>query len=330
MERLNDGLTTSWSDNFMSSARPFAILRADYARWLDTERRMSPRTARNYLHTLDLFSDFLSGHLGEAITGTTFGALETRDFRAFLALRKGEGLTAQTLRLDLSAIKSFYRFLRKETGMTNPALAALRSPKLPPRLPKPLTRPDMDAMIGSAADPEKGWENARDVAMLTLLYGMGLRVSEALDLTWAEGDMGNSLTVTGKGSKSRMLPVLPQVKQAIATYRKAVLADQTARHFIARWDGQVPPLFWSKTGRAMTPRMAQELTATLRRGLGLPATVTPHALRHSFATHLLGEGADLRALQELLGHSSLAATQRYTQVDTDTLLKTYRSAHRRG
>ena len=325
----------------MSEALSFQQHCRDYERYLLTERRLSPRTARNYGHSLDLFTDFLVAHTGEAVTLDLLGRLETRDFRAFLAQRKGDPgrkgqLTAQTMRLDLSAIKSFYRYLRRETGLTNPGLAALSSPKLPPRLPKPLTRPDMGRMIAEAGKVDApdweapNWEAKRDAALLTLLYGMGLRISEALSLSWAEGDMGEALTITGKGGKSRMLPVLPQVRDGVAAYRLALEADEKAATYPVTWAGSTPPLFFSRTGRAYTARMAQETIARLRRALDLPETVTPHALRHSFATHLLGEGADLRALQELLGHASLAATQRYTQVDTDALLKAYKSAHPRS
>lgn len=306
-----------------------AVTLRDYERHLVDERRMSPRTCRNYLHTLELFTGFLAGHREEALSVALFGRLETRDFRAFLAMRKNDGVSAPTLRLDISAIKAFYRYLRREAGITNPALTALRAPKLPPRLPRPLTRPDMDRMITEAGKADTGWEAARDAALMTLIYGLGLRISEALSLSWAEGDLGEALEITGKGSKSRLLPVLPQVREAVGAYQAALRADERACHFVTLWEGDAPPLFWSKTGKAFTPRMAQAVTAQLRRALGLPDNVTPHALRHSFATHLLGEGADLRALQELLGHASLAATQRYTQVDTDALLKAYRSAHPR-
>jgi integrase/recombinase XerC len=312
-------------------------LRSAFTEKMQVELKRSGHTARNYNHTLDLFEAFLTDHL-ESFQGTEdLMALEARDFRAFLALRKKEGLAAQSLRLDLSAIKSFYKFIHQTTGLHNPALATVRGPKLPPRLPRPLAATDTDKICTGAAntDTQSDWENARDTALVTLIYGTGLRVTEALSLNWEDLPIKNSLVITGKGNKQRMVPVLDTVTKAVTAYTKELNKDKTAKAYPVTWnphtnDNRTAPLFYSRTGKAFTPRMAQKLMARLRDKLGLPPSATPHALRHSFATHLLAAGGDLRAIQELLGHSSLAATQRYTAVDAEALLATYRKAHPRG
>ena len=318
----------------MAPARDFAALRKEFATWLEAERRMSVYTQRNYLHTLDAFAGFLREHTGDALSLDGLGRLEARDFRSFLAKRRMEGLSARSRRLDVSALRAFYRYLRKAHHLSNPALATVRAPKLPPRLPKPLNRQDAeDLCTAPTAAPARGaWETARDQALLTLLYGAGLRISEALSLDWIDVPFTDSLTIHGKGGKTRLVPVLPQVRDAVMRYVTALERDATATIYPARFDAreEAPPLFFSTRGERYSPRMAQKLIQSLRGALGLPESVTPHALRHSFASHLLSSGGDLRAIQELLGHSSLAATQRYTAVDADALQQVYRQAHPRG
>ena len=308
---------------------------------LRVELRYSKHTLRNYNHTLDLFTAFLTPHLGHPPSIDDLMALSIRDFRGFLVQRKSAGLSAHSLRLDISAIKSFYKFIHQTTGLHNPALATLRGPKLPPRLPRPLAQIDTDKLCHGAAniDTRSKWENARDTALLTLLYGAGLRISEALLLDWVDVPLQQHLTLTGKGNKQRMVPLLPQVRNALKKYKSAVEHDKVAGNFPVLWEpAQNPeedspraiPLFWSKTGKIYSARMAQKLMQRMRISLGLPASATPHALRHSFATHLLAAGGDLRTIQELLGHTSLAATQRYTAIEAEALLEIYRSAHPRG
>lgn len=333
----------------LNAALTITQLRSGYTARLEGERRLSPYSLRNYNHTLDLFIAFLQDHTGEVITAPLLAELEARDFRAFLAMRTMAGLAAPSLRLDLSAIKGFYRYIQMQTGLNNLALGAVRGPKLPPRLPKPLTRHDASTLCAAtnphpsaeqaSHKPKDGktlphkdkpaWQRARDHALLTLLYGAGLRISEALSLRWQDAPLAQSLTIYGKGGKTRIVPVLDQVRTTIADYQRALEQDREARLFPASFE-QVPPLFYAARGGKYSPRMAQKLIQELRIALALPESATPHALRHSFATHLLSSGGDLRSIQELLGHSSLSATQRYTAVDADGLQKIHRQAHPRG
>ncbi len=221
----------------------------------------------------------------------------------------------------MSVLRNFVRFLQRRGLAATTALAALRAPKLPAAVPKPLTIADAVAVVDSAAEfTREGWQKKRDTALLALIYGCGLRLSEALGLSRAEAPSGEALTVTGKGGKTRQLPVLPAVREAIADYLAACPYAPGAEY----------PLFVGARGGPLHPRLVQKQMEALRGYLGLPATATPHALRHSFATHLLGAGGDLRAIQELLGHASLSTTQRYTSVDTERLLAIYDDAHPRA
>lgn len=300
-----------------------------YLATLETQRRYSAHTLRNYGHTLGLFIDFCTDHLDAPLQVQDVDTLEARSFRAFLAQRRGEGVGAATLRLDLSALRGFFRYLQRETGHYPKSLARIRAPKLPERLPRPVSEGDMGKLLTSST--ANGWQGARDTALLALLYGAGLRISEALSLTMDDTPLGDHLTLTGKGGKMRQVPILPVVREAVAAYRAALRSDKKAGLYEIQWtEDTPPPLFFSATGRRYTPRMAQKLIQSLRQTLGLPDDTTPHALRHSFATHLLARGGDLRAIQELLGHGSLAATQRYTKVDAAQLMAAYRHAHPRG
>mgnify|MGYP001546539501 CR=1 FL=1 len=302
---------------------------------IETQKYYSPYTIRNYDHTLTLFGTFLTEHLGHTPHLADLGALRVMDFRAFLASRKNEGLGASTLRGHLSAIRSFYKFLRKTHNLDNPELKTLRSPKLPPRLPRPLARQDAEDVRDTLAEKHQqqdDWQAARDLALVTLLYGAGLRISEALALNWTDAPFGDSVRITGKGGKTRLVPLLPAIHDAIARYRTALWADKKAQSYPDLWDETVEPtpLFFSARGKKLSSRMAQKTMQDLRTQLGLPDSATPHALRHSFATHLLSASGDLRAIQELLGHSSLAATERYTAVDNEELLRAYKAAHPRA
>jgi integrase/recombinase XerC len=293
-----------------------------WSAWLGAERRASPHTVAAYGRDLKAFLDFLVEHLGELPSLASLAALRPADFRAFQARRAGEGLTKTSLARGLSVLRGFFRFLDRRGLVANPALAAVRTPKLPVSVPKPLTAADAAATLDLAEDDERSpWIGKRDLAILTLLYGCGLRLAEALSLTRREAPLApGKLVLTGKGNKQRMVPILPAVAEAVAAYVAA------CPHPLER-NG---PLFVGVRGGALNPRLVQRRMAELRGLLGLPGTATPHALRHSFATHLLVGGGDLRAVQELLGHASLSTTQRYTAVDADRLLAVYDKAHPRA
>jgi integrase/recombinase XerC len=289
--------------------------------WLSAERRASPHTIAAYGRDLGLFLDFLTGHLGALPGLAAIDELLPADFRAYLAQRAGAGIERSSLARNLSVLRGFVRFLQRRGLAATSALTALRGPKLPPAVPKPLFIADALATVDAAANlPRTAWQGKRDTALLALIYGCGLRLSEALGLTRAEAPLGEMLTVIGKGRKERQLPVLPAVRAAIADYLAA------CPHVLAA-DG---PLFVGARGGPLHPRLVQRQMTALRRYLQLPDTATPHALRHSFATHLLAAGGDLRAIQELLGHASLSTTQRYTSVETERLLAIYDDAHPRA
>jgi integrase/recombinase XerC len=288
--------------------------------WLAGERRASPHTVAAYGRDLAFFLDFLTEHLGELPELSTFARLLPADYRAFLAHRAAEVERASIAR-GLSVVRTFIRFLERRGLAASPALAVLRAPKLPRSVPKPLSVVDAAEMIEAPTELVTSvWQAKRDVALLTLLYGCGLRLSEALGLKRSEAPRGDLITITGKGRKQRLVPVLPAVREAIADYLAACPYALAA-------DG---PLFVGARGGPLHPRIVQRQMQALRGMLGLPETATPHALRHSFATHLLGGGGDLRAIQELLGHASLSTTQRYTSVETERLLAVYDSAHPRA
>jgi integrase/recombinase XerC len=288
--------------------------------WLGGERRASAHTVAAYGRDLAGFLDFLTRHLGEPPGLATIGRLLPADYRAWLAFRSAE-VERSSIARGLSVVRGFIRFLDRRGLASSPALAVLRAPKLPASVPKPLSVRDAAELIEAPAGMgARAWQASRDIAVFTLLYGCGLRISEALGLTRAEGHRGEQIVITGKGNKQRLVPVLPAVRQAIADYLAACPYPLPA-------DG---PLFVGARGGPLSPRLVQRQMESLRRALGLPETATPHALRHSFATHLLGGGGDLRAIQELLGHASLSTTQRYTSVDTQRLLAVYEAAHPRA
>jgi integrase/recombinase XerC len=310
---------------------PFAAaeVAAEIGRWLahlGAERRMSDKTLDAYRRDVHQFVAFLAEHLGRRVTLKSLAGLAPADVRAFMASRRAGGTSSRSLMRNLAGARSFARFLEREGKGKVGALSAVRTPKVAKTLPKPLgiaaakRLPDVDLRAGEEREP---WVIARDAAVLALLYGSGLRISEALGL--ARGAVpapgkGDSLTVIGKGRKTRMVPVLQQVLVLIADYVAACPYDLPA-------DG---PLFVGAKGGPLSPRIIQLVMERMRGVLGLAETATPHALRHSFATHLLARGGDLRAIQELLGHASLSTTQIYTAVDTEQLLSAYRAAHPRA
>lgn len=309
---------------FLVTAAPG--LRQAALEWIDhlgRERRLAAKTLEAYSRDLEQFFAFLTGHLAEPPKLEDISALKTADLRAFMARRRTDGVGAKTLGRQIAALRSFARFCQKRGYAETTAFTSVRPPKQPKGMPKALSISDAGALIDTAeAMAEEPWIAARDVAVLTLLYGCGLRISEALGLTRAEAPIGmvEVIRVTGKGGRERVVPVLPAVRRAVEAYLKAcplVLAPSG-------------PLFRGARGGPLSPRIIQMAIERVRGGLGLEASATPHALRHSFATHLLGRGGDLRTIQELLGHASLSTTQVYTNVDADRLLDIYRRAHPRA
>jgi len=283
---------------------------------------MSGKTLEAYARDMGQFAQFMGDHLGGAPSNRDLAELTVSDFRAFLARRRNQGVESRTLARQLSSLRSFYRHAERKGLFRNPALSALRSPKLPHAVPKPLS-PEKARQVAKgdalATDETPRWVLARDQAVLTLLYACGLRISEALNLTTAQAD-ATTLSIIGKGNKTRLVPLLPAARDAIALYRDLCPFALSPNE----------PMFRGVKGGPLNARNIQLLIARLRGALGLPETATPHALRHSFATHLLANGADLRVIQELLGHASLSTTQVYTEVNRAHLLAQYRKAHPRA
>lgn len=292
-----------------------ADLLAEWRDHLARDRRRSPHTVRAYLAAAQRLI---------AATGCSdwqsAAAIDAQGLRAQLAGRRAEGIGNASAARELSALKGFVAYARERAGHVDAAPPRVRGPRIRKGLPRPIT-PDEAANLADlvAADAAEPWIGARDRAVLLLLYGAGLRIAEALSLTGGDLPLGETLTVTGKGGKQRVVPILPVVAAAVADYVRQ-----------CPWPvGKRDPIFRGAKGGVLNQGMVQKAVARARVALGLPATATPHALRHSFATHLLGAGADLRSLQELLGHVSLGSTQIYTKVDAVTLLDTYRAAHPR-
>lgn len=284
-------------------------------------RRLAPKTLEAYGRDIDQFVAFLATHAGGTVEAPTLRDLRPGDFRAFLADRRAHGAGSRSLARTLSALRSLFRHLEREGHASGDALAAIRAPKKPQSLPKALSETDAKRVVGDAGIlDEEPWIAARDTAVIALMYGAGLRIAEALALTAADLAGDGATRVTGKGGKTRLVPLLPVVRQAIADYRA-----------LCPWHpGDDEPLFRGAKGGPLSPRLVQLKLEKLRGALGLPPSATPHALRHSFATHLLGRGGDLRAIQELLGHASLSTTQVYTRVDTESLMRAYSAAHPRS
>jgi integrase/recombinase XerC len=293
------------------------------ARWHDhllQGRRRSVHTVRAYVATAHRLIGFLELHLAGPVDAAALAALTPADLRAFLAARRSAGLGNASAARELSAVRSFLLFAAEECG-SEAAIAVLKGPKQQRNVPRPVSPDDVVALAeeteAAASEP---WIGARDFAVLLLLYGAGLRVSEALGLTGAALPLGDVLSVTGKRAKTRIVPLLPQVRDAITRYL------ELCPYGLARNQ----PLFRGARGGPLNGELVRRAVRHARRSLGLGERTTPHALRHSFATHLLGRGADLRALQELLGHASLSSTQIYTAVDAAHLLDVYRNAHPRA
>lgn len=303
-----------------------ADVQAELARWLaylGAEKRMSPKTCEAYRRDAGQFLSFMAEHLGGAPSLKQLAKLTPADIRAFMAARRAQGAGNRSLMRVLAGTRSFARFLERNGKGKVGALAAVRTPKLARTLPKPVPASAARQMTDAdlrAGEERETWVLARDAAVLSMLYGSGLRISEALGLKRKDADGRDALTVIGKGNKTRMVPVLPQVTKLIGEYLKLCPYELAPEG----------PLFVGARGGPLSPRVVQLAMARLRGALGLPDSATPHALRHSFATHLLARGGDLRAIQELLGHASLSTTQIYTAVDAERLLGVYASAHPRA
>lgn len=298
-----------------------AAIVARWLRFLQAEKRSSIHTVDAYQRDLRNFLVFQAGHLGSPPAPAGLEKISVAEFRAFLAKRRSEGLTSRSMARVLSSLRSFFRYLDKIEGIRNAAISAVRSPKVPRSIPRPLSEVGAQAVIGEmAVIAGDDWVGARDMAVMTLLYGCGLRISEALSLNIRDLPVNDTMVIRGKRGRQRMVPVLPVVAQAIAEYMRLVPHDLAA-------DG---PLFVGMRGGRLNPRTVQKAMERVRQVLGLPESATPHAMRHSFATHLLAGGGDLRCIQELLGHASLSSTQHYTEVDSASLLATYQKAHPRA
>lgn len=288
---------------------------------LEGERRLSPRTVEAYNRDLSSWSQFLTAHLGQQPTLSDLQTLSGPDWRAFLADRRRDGVSARTIQRNLSAVRTFFGYARRRWGLDNPALGLVETPKAPRRKPRPVSVTAAKALIEQAEQSDGPvWVGARDAAVLSLLYGGGLRISEALALTGRDHPLPEVLRVEGKGGKTRIVPILPAVRQAVTAYVNACPFDLEPDQ----------PLFRAVRGGPVQARALQAAMQKLRSRLGLPATATPHALRHAFATHLLANGGDLRTIQDLLGHASLSTTQVYAEIEASRLMAVHAATHPRA
>lgn len=309
---------------FLVPASPdLMAARESWLKGLSRERRLSEHTVDAYERDSRQFLQFLTGHLGGPPKIADVAALRPADLRAFLAQRRNDGAGARTLGRALAGVRSLLRFLERRGLASAAGAVALRSPKQPKSLPKPLTAPDARSVVsGGSQLAEAPWIAARNAAVLTLLYGCGLRISEALGLAGRQlaSEADTVLRVVGKGGKTRLVPVLPAAWKAVAEYRRLCPYNIDPKSL----------LFRGARGGPLDPAIVQREMRRLRSALNLPETATPHALRHSFATHLLARGGDLRTIQELLGHANLSTTQIYTGVDASSLIGVYEKAHPRA
>ena len=293
------------------------ILVKNWRKSLEVEQRRSAHTVRAYGTTAERFCGFLADYEGAAVDVTTLASLTPAALRAYLAHRRGDGLSNASAARELSAVRAFLRFV----GGKHATVPLVKGPRVRKGVPRPVSPDDVIALAEDVAENRREvWEGARDWAVLMLLYGAGLRIGEAMGLNGDVLPLGETLRVTGKRDKTRIVPLLPQVREAIDAY--VALSPHGA--------GKSEPLFRGRRGGPLSPALVRRAVQGARGRLGLSERTTPHALRHSFATHLLAGGADLRSLQELLGHASLASTQIYTAVDAAHLLDVYRNAHPRA
>ncbi len=303
------------------AARDLVTALEDWRIWLETERRTSRHTVDAYCRDISFFINFLHTYHNETPTLNTLKELKPADIRAWLAARLNEGLSRTSITRAMSALRNLFRFLNLTDRIDNQSLAAVRAPKPAETVPKPISPNDALLLMRRAMEiASNRWIGARDVAILAMLYGCGLRIDEALNLDQEDAPTNDIITITGKGGKERIVPVLPEVIDAVLKYRDVCPFPTAAGN----------PLFYGVRGSRLNAGVMQRTVRMLRADLSLPETVTPHALRHSFATHLLAGGGDLRTIQELLGHASLSTTQRYTNVDTKKLTEVYTRSHPRA
>ena len=290
--------------------------------WLESKQALdglSRQSVNSYRRDVLGFLAFMRIHKGAQITLAVLGQVGLREVRSWMADAHVRGLSARSVARSLSSVKGFFRWLSEYHDIDASAVVSVRAPKFPSKLPRPISRQDTRNIIKQAGKaPQSGnWIAARDVAVLILLYGCGLRISEALSLTWSDLPLKETLRIQGKGGKERLVPVLPAVVNAVDSYARQCPFKPVP-------DG---PLFLGKQGKQLNPRTVRKVMERARQALGMPATATPHALRHSFATHLLESSSDLRSVQELLGHASLSTTQAYTGIDQARLMEVYEAAH---
>ncbi len=294
---------------------------AEWVTYLGVEKRFSKHTLRAYRADLEYFFDFLTRHMGRPPSMADLGDTSIRDFRSWLSKKTMEGSGAATRARSLASLRNFLKWLDKNGHLHNPAIASIRTPKQPRRLPRALPPKEAKEVLQHADElPVQEWVGARDKALFTLLYGCGLRIDEALQLNFGNRPKNGEVRVIGKGSKERMVPVLPIVEKMLEQYIAVMPLG---------WDKDMPLFVGSRGGR-LNQGVAQRQLRNLRKAFGLPESLTPHALRHSFATHILVNGGDLRTIQELLGHASVSTTQRYTDFDNAQLMAIYMNAHPRA
>lgn len=303
------------------SGSPGAVaLLEDWLRHMRSVRGRAEKTIDAYRRDLALYLAFMAEHRGGPMGRDALGAVTVPDLRAWMAARRGTGISSRSLARELSAVRSFYAWLEQAHDLPCPAVHAIRAPKVAQRLPRPVSARDARRLIDASAHHAEPWIAARDYAALTLIWGAGLRIGEALGLKQSQAPLPEVLRVTGKGGKEREVPVVPAARRAVEAYRA----------LCPHGPGPDDALFLGARGGPLAQGALQKAMATARQALGLPPSATPHALRHSFATHLLQAGGDLRAIQELLGHASLSSTQIYTGVDQERLMEIYESAHPRS
>lgn len=297
-----------------------SALLEDWLRSLETLDNASANTVTAYRNDVAGFLSFMAGHLDDT-SPATMRTLGLSEMRSWMAHERGRGLSARSMARALTAVKSFYRWWTDREEFDATPVLSVRSPRFLRKLPRPVDELAAQALLDRLeTQNETPWIAARDAAVVTLLYGCGLRISEALGLTGADAPLSDMLRVVGKGRKERLVPVLPVARRAVEEYRRHCPYDLPA-------DG---PLFRGAKGGGLAPGIVQKTVRVARMQLGLPASVTPHAMRHSFATHLLNRGGDLRSIQELLGHASLSTTEAYTSIDAARLMEVYSKSHPRA
>ncbi len=304
-----------------ATAPDLAAIYAEWVTYLSLEKHFSKHTLRAYTSDMEYFFGFLTKHLGKPPSMNDLGDASIRDFRSWLSKKTMEGAGAATRARSLAAVRNFLKWLDRNGHLHNPAIASIRTPKMPKKIPRALPPKQAREVVENADSiPKENWIGMRDRALFMLLYGCGLRIDEALQLNYGTRPLNAEVRVMGKGSKERMVPVIPVVEKMLNEYLAVVPFPMEKE----------TPLFLGAKGGRLAQGVAQRDLRNLRKAIGLPESVTPHALRHSFATHILVAGVNLRVIQELLGHASVSSTQRYTDYDNAQLMEIYMNAHPRA